>query len=74
MPASDAVTHVPVTMTPSYALTCAYIRKIRAAGSYKAYEKAHRQRLAAIFLAKFPALPVEMLERVIEFLWDIGGH
>ena len=51
-----------------------YIEKVRAAGGYKAYEKAHRQRLTAIFLAKFPALPVEMLGRVLEFTWDIGGH
>jgi hypothetical protein len=50
-----------------------YIRRIRAAGGFKAYEKAHRQRLAAIFLAKFPALPVEMLERVVEFSFDVGG-
>ena len=54
--------------------THVYIQKIRAAGGYKAYEKAHRQRLVAIFLAKFPALPVEMLGRVVEFTWDIGGH
>ena len=51
-----------------------YIEKIQAAGGYKAYEKAHRQRLTAIFLAKFPTLPVEMLGRVLEFTWDIGGH
>ena len=54
--------------------TRAYIGKIRAAGGYKAYEKAHRQRLVAMLLAKFPTLPVEMLERVLEFTWDIGGH
>ena len=54
--------------------TRAYIEKIRAAGGYKAYEKAHRQRLVAMFLPKFPALPVEMLGRVLEFTWDIGGH
>ena len=54
--------------------TDVYIEKIRAAGGYKAYEKAHRQRLVAIFLAKFPTLPVEMLGRVLEFTWDIGGH
>ena len=51
-----------------------YIEKVRAAGGYKAYEKAHRQRLVAIFLPKFPTLPVEMLGRVLEFTWDIGGH
>ena len=54
--------------------TRAYIENIRAAGGYKAYEKAHRQRLVAILLPKFPALPVEMLERILEFTWDIGGH
>ena len=54
--------------------TRAYIENIMAAGGYKAYEKAHRQRLAAMFLQKFPALPSEMLERVVEFTWDIGGH
>ena len=54
--------------------THVYIQKICAAGGYKAYEKAHRQRLVAMFLAKFPTLPVEMLGRVLEFTWDIGGH
>ncbi len=59
---------------PGYSETCDYMRKIRTAGGYKAYEKAHRQRLTAIFLPKFPALPVEMLGRILEFTWDIGGH
>ena len=54
--------------------THVYIQKIRAAGGYKAYEKKHRQRLVAMFLPKFPTLPVEMLERVVDFSWDIGGH
>ena len=54
--------------------TRAYIENIRAAGGYKAYEKAHRQRLVAMFLPKFPTLPVEMVGRVLEFTWDIGGH
>ena len=59
---------------PGFPQTRAYIEKIRAAGGYKAYEKAHRQRLTVIFLEKFPALPVEMLGRVLEFTWDTGGH
>ena len=54
--------------------TRAYIERISAAGGYKAYEKAHRQRLVAMFLPKFPTLPVEMVGRVLEFTWDIGGH
>ena len=65
---------IPVTITATPSPTDVYIEKITAAGGYKAYEKAHRQRLVAIFLAKFPTLPVEMLGRVLEFTWDIGGH
>ena len=59
---------------PGYSETCEYMRKIRAAGGYKAYEHAHRQRLVAIFAPKFPCLPADMLGRVLEFTWDIGGH
>ena len=62
-------------LVPTYSQTRAYIERVRATGGFKAYEKAHRQRLTAVFLPKFPpALPVEMLERVLEFTWDIGGH
>ena len=61
----------PVRSDPQ---TLAYIRRIRATwGGFKAYEKAHRQHLAAIFLAKFPVLPVEMLERIVEFSYNVGG-
>ena len=65
---------IPVTITATPSPTDVYIEKITAAGGYKAYEKAHRQRLVAMFLAKFPMLPVEMLGRVVDFSWDIGGH
>jgi len=64
----------PVPGRSGSSQTRAYIENIMAAGGYKAYEKAHRQRLTAIFLPKFPALPVEMLGRILEFTWDIGGH
>ena len=54
--------------------TRAYIENIRAAGGYKKYEHAHRQRLIAIFAPKFPRLPADMLGRVLEFVFDVGGH
>ena len=54
--------------------TLAYVDRIRAAGNYKAYENAHRQRLVAIFAPKFPHLPADMLGRVLEFVFDVGGH
>ena len=65
---------LPATISVIPSPTDVYIQQIRAKGNYKAYEKAHRQRLVAIFLPKFPTLPVEMLGRVLEFTWDIGGH
>ena len=51
-----------------------YMEKIQAAGGYRAYERAHRQRLVAIFAPKFPRLPADMLGRVLEFVFDVGGH
>ena len=51
-----------------------FCEKIRAAGGYKAYERAHRQRLVGIFAPKFPHLPADMLGRVLEFVFDVGGH
>ena len=62
-------------LVPTFSQTRAYVERVRATGGFKAYEKAHRQHLTAIFLPKFPAaLPIEILERVLEFTWDIGGH
>ena len=54
--------------------TRAYIEKMTAAGGYRAYERAHRQRLVAIFAPKLPHLPADMLGRVLEFVFDVGGH
>ena len=58
----------------SFPQTRAYIENIRAAGGYEAYEKAHRQRLVAIFLPKFPRLPAEMLERIVIYSYESVGH
>ena len=54
--------------------TRAYIENVRAAGGYEAYEKAHRQRLVAIYLPKFPKLPAEMLERIVIYSYESVGH
>ena len=59
---------------PGFPQTRAYIENIRAAGGYKAYEKAHRQRLVAIYLPKFPRLPAEMLERIVIYSYESVGH
>mgnify|MGYP001494488356 CR=1 FL=1 len=64
----------PIQREAIFFQTRAYIENIRAAGGYKKYEHAHRQRLVAIFAPKFPHLPADMLGRVLEFVFDVGGH
>ena len=51
-----------------------YVDKVARAGGYTQYEKAHRTRLAAIFLPKFPGLPAEVVHHIVSILWDCGGH
>ena len=47
-----------------------YLQKIDAAGSWKAYEKAHRAALQAIFAPKFTHLvPPELVARIVESLF-----
>ena len=53
---------------------CAYIERVRAAGGFKAYETAHRQRLVAIYAPKFPHFPTDMLGRVLEFSYNVAGY
>ena len=60
--------------TDDQRIACAYIERIRAAGGFKAYETAHRQRLVAIYAPKFPHLPTDMLGRVLEFSFNVGGY
>jgi hypothetical protein len=43
-------------------------------GGYPAYERAHRTRLAAIFIPKFPGLPVEVIHHIVSIWADCGGH
>mmetsp|Transcript_3249 Transcript_3249/g.7930 ORF Transcript_3249/g.7930 Transcript_3249/m.7930 type:complete len:260 (+) Transcript_3249:74-853(+) len=64
----------PWRQRPGFPQTRAYIENIRAAGGYKAYEKAHRQRLVAIYLPKFSRLPAEMLERIVIYSYESVGH
>ena len=51
-----------------------YLRKVRAAGGFKKYERTHLNALAATFIPKLPLLPPEMVRRVVEYAFDVGGH
>ena len=53
----------------------AYLNKIAATpGGFPAFERAHRTRLAAIFIPKFPRLPVEVIHHIVSIWADCGGH
>ena len=50
-----------------------YLRKVHAAGCFAAYEKAHLESLAKIFIPKFDGLPKEVV-RVIASFWAHAGY
>ena len=52
----------------------AYIRKVRAAGSFQNYERAHLNAITATFLQKLPSLPPEMVRRVVEYAFHVGDY
>ena len=51
----------------------AYRNKVAAAGSWTAYEKAHRARLTAIFVPKLPSLPADAISHIVG-LWAHTGY
>ena len=51
-----------------------YLDAVAKAGGYAQYEKAHRTRLAAIFLPKFKRLPAEVVHHIVSIWADCGGH
>ena len=51
-----------------------YLDAVAKAGGYERYERAHRSRLAAIFLPKFKRLPAEVVHHIVSIWADCGGH
>ena len=52
-----------------------YLRKVyETPGGFKAYEKAHRQRLTSVFLPKFPSLPAEIVSHIVSFGFNCGCY
>ena len=51
-----------------------YLDAVARAGGYARYERAHRTRLAAIFIPKFPRVPAEIIRTIVAFWADCGGH
>ena len=52
-----------------------FFRKVRAAGSFQKYERAHLTAIAATFAPKFThLLPPELVRRVVEFAFHVGDY
>ena len=52
-----------------------YLRKVRAAGGFRAYERNRLNALAAIFAPKLPRrLPPELVRRVVEYAFHAGDY
>ena len=53
-----------------------YLQSVAAAGGYRNYERDHLNSLANIFSPKFSCrgLPPEMVRRIVEYAFDVGGH
>ena len=47
-----------------------YLDAVARAGGYARYERAHRSRLAAIFIPKFPRVPAEIIPTIVAFWAD----
>ena len=52
-----------------------FFRKLRAAGGFRRYERAHLNALAATFAPKFShLLPPELVRRVVEYAFHVGDY
>ena len=51
-----------------------YLEKVAAAGSWAAYERQHRARLARIFVPKFPRLPPDVIPTIVAFGFHTGDY
>ena len=56
-----------------------YLKKIlksgpKGRGTFATYEKAHRAKLSAIFVPKFPQLPAEIVPTIVAYAFHTGWY
>ena len=56
-----------------------YLRKIllsgpKGRGTFATYEKAHREKLARVFVPKFPQLPPDVIPTIVAFAFHTGWY
>ena len=58
---------------PESSYDCPYIRKVRAAGGFRAYEKQHLAALVALLAPKLAHLvPTDVVPRIVSFWYPVG--
>ena len=63
-----------MTPQPGSGRPSSYLRKVRAAGGFRTYERNHLNAIAATFIPKLPLLPPEMVRRVVEYAFHVGDY
>ena len=58
----------------NYPIICEYRAKVVAAGSWAAYERAHRTRLTKVFAPQFPSVPVAVVSHIVAFWARTGWY
>ena len=58
----------------NYQILCEYRAKVVAAGSWAAYERAHRARLTKVLEPKFPQIPAEIVPTIVAFAFHTGWY
>ena len=43
-------------------------------GTFATYEKAHRAKLSAVFVPKFPQLPAEIVPTIVAYAFHTGWY
>ena len=61
---------------PEYDLIRLYIQKLLNAGGFKAYAKAHRQKLVAMFVRTrcFQRVPDEIVPHIVDYGFHVGFY
>ena len=58
----------------NYPIIREYRAKVVAAGSWAAYERAHRARLTKVLEPKFPQIPAEIVPTIVAFAFHTGWY
>ena len=73
LPKAEIYENIPYNVR-NYQILCEYRSKVIAAGSWAAYERAHRTRLTKVLAPKFPQIPAEIVPTIVAFAFHTGWY